>query len=194
VTGEPRDREFTHIDGRTVWSGRIVSVTEERFGYADGEEVVREVIRHPGAAGIVAHDDLHVWLVRQPREAIGDPDVLELPAGKLDVAGEPPLECARRELAEEIGKAADQWAPILTFATSLGVMDELVHLFHATGLRDAADVAADPSERIEVVAWPLDDLDGAIGATVDSKTLIGLMWLRERLRHRGTAPAAPVVA
>ena len=176
-------REFERIGGSTVWEGHIVHVDRDRFRYADGAEVEREIVRHPGAAAIVAHDDLHVWLVRQPRETIGDPDVLEIPAGKLDVPGEPALECARRELGEEIGKAADHWAPILDYVTSIGVMDEVVHLFHATGLRDAADVTPDPHERIEVVAWPLDDLDGAIAATVDAKTLIGLMWLRDQRRE-----------
>jgi ADP-ribose pyrophosphatase len=187
-------REFERIGGSTVWEGRIVRVDRDRFRYADGEEVEREIVRHPGAAGIVAHDDLHVWLVRQPRETVGDPDVLEIPAGKLDVPGEPALDCARRELGEEIGKAADHWAPILDYATSIGVMDEVVHLFHATGLRDAAGVTPDPHERIEVVAWPLDDLDGAIAATVDAKTLIGLMWLRDRLRELAAQPPADDVA
>ncbi len=73
-------------------------------------------------------------------------------------------------------------------------MDEVVHLFHATGLRDAAGVRQDPHERIEVVAWPLDDLDGALAATVDAKTLIGLMWLRERLRRLGAVPPDDDVA
>ena len=187
-------REFERIGGSTVWEGRIVRVDRDRFRYADGEEVEREIVRHPGAAGIVAHDDLHVWLVRQPRETVGDPDVLEIPAGKLDVPGEPPLDCARRELGEEIGKAADRWAPILDYVTSIGVMDEVVHLFHATALRDAADVTPDPHERIEVVAWPLDDLDGALAATVDAKTLIGLMWLRDRLRELASQPPADDVA
>lgn len=195
MNGEPQGREFERIDGETVWTGQIVHVDRERFRYPDGEVVEREIIRHPGAAGIVAHDDLHVWLVRQPRETVGDPDVLEIPAGKLDVPGEPPLECARRELAEEIGKDAGHWAPILQYVTSIGVMDEVVHLFHATGLHDAgADAAPDPGERIEVVAWPLDDLDGAIAATCDSKTIIGLQWLREHLRRHGSAPPPDEIA
>ena len=189
-----RGREFERIGGSTVWEGGIVRVDRDRFRYADGEEVEREIVRHPGAAGIVAHDDLHVWLVRQPRETVGDPDVLEIPAGKLDVAGEPPLACAQRELAEEIGKSADHWAPILDYVTSIGVMDEVVHLFHATVLGDASEVAPDPHERIEVVAWPLDDLDGALAATVDAKTLIGLMWLRERLSRLAATPIADDVA
>ena len=187
-------REFERIGGSTVWEGRIVRVDRDRFRYADGEEVEREIVRHPGAAGIVAHDDLHVWLVRQPRETVGDPDVLEIPAGKLDVPGEPPLDCARRELGEEIGKAADRWAPILDYVTSIGVMDEVVHLFHATGLRDASDATPDPHERIEVIAWPLDDLDGALAATIDAKTLIGLMWLREHVRRLAAEPPADDVA
>ena len=188
MTEGPQGREFERIGGETVWRGHIVHVDRERFRFADGEIVEREIVRHPGAAGIVAHDDLHVWLVRQPRETIGDPDVLEIPAGKLDVPGEPPLECARRELEEEIGKGAGHWAPILHYVTSIGVMDEVVHLFHATGLHDArGGNRPDPGERIEVVAWPLDDLDGAIAATVDAKTIIGLQWLRDHLRDHGSS-------
>ena len=72
----------------------------------DGSEYEREVVGHPGAVAIVAHDDERLYLVRQPREAVGEDDLLELPAGKLDVEGESPLECARRELAEEAGKCA----------------------------------------------------------------------------------------
>lgn len=187
MTGEQRGRGFERLGGETQWTGRIVRVVRDRFRYEDGEEVEREIVRHPGAVGIIAHDDLHVWLVRQPRETIGDADVLEIPAGKLDFPGESPLECARRELGEEIGKGASHWEPVFTYATSIGVSDELVHLFHATGLRES-EARPDPGERIEVVAWPLDDLEGAIGATVDSKTLIGLMWLRERLRRHGSSP------
>lgn len=189
---DPDERRFERIARERAWEGRIVHVTRDRYRYADGAEVEREVIHHPGAAAVVAHDDLHVWLVRQPREAVGDPDVLEIPAGKLDVPGEPALACAQRELAEEVGKAAERWEPIVSFATSLGVMDEIVHVFHATELRDAS-AEAEEHERIEVIAWPLDDLDRAIAATIDSKTLIGLMWLRERLR-RGRAEPGDSVA
>jgi ADP-ribose pyrophosphatase len=187
MTVEGRGRDFERLGGETAWEGAIVRVVRDRFRYEDGDVVEREIVRHPGAVGVVAHDDLHVWLVRQPRETIGDPDVLEIPAGKLDLPGESPLECARRELGEEIGKDAAHWEPVLSFATSIGVSDELVHLFHATGLRES-EGSPDPGERIEVVAWPLDDLEGALGATVDSKTLIGLMWLRERLRRHGSSP------
>jgi ADP-ribose pyrophosphatase len=92
-----------------------------------------------------------------------------------------------------VGKSAERWAPILAYATSLGVMDEIVHLFHATDLRDA-HALAEENERIEVVAWPLDDLDRAIEATIDSKTVIGLMWLREHLRREHLRPPGDDVA
>lgn len=176
----PSPRAFERVSRRTAFSGHIfdVEVTQLRY-LADGKPFEREIIRHPGAAAIVAHDDLHVWLVRQPRPAVGDPDSLELPAGLLDREGEPPLETARRELAEEIGKAAAHWEPLGAYFSSVGVFDEEVHLFLATGLSEAsADSGED--ERIELVPWPLADLDGAIAATRDAKTLIGLLELRAR--------------
>ena len=79
------DRDFESLGGREVFKGRILDVRVERFRFVeDDEEVEREIVRHPGAAAVVAVDDEHVWLVRQPREPIGEPDVLELPAGRLD--------------------------------------------------------------------------------------------------------------
>jgi len=171
------DRSFERTGGRVVHEGKILTLVIDRFRFADGAEVEREIIRHKGAAGIVAHDDTHLWLVRQPREAIGDPDFLEIPAGRLDHEGESPLEAAQRELAEEIGKAASRWEPITSYVSSAGMSDEVVHLFHATGLSDR-DAASDENERIEIVRWPLDDLDGALAATCDAKTIIGLQWLQ----------------
>jgi 8-oxo-dGTP pyrophosphatase MutT (NUDIX family) len=171
------DRRFERIGGRTVYEGKIVTLAIDRFRFADGDEVEREIVRHQGAAGIVAHDDTHLYLVRQPREALGDPDFLEIPAGRLDQEGESPLEAAHRELAEEIGKAADRWERITSYVSSAGMSDEVVHVFHATGLSDR-NAEADENERIEIVRWPLDDLDGAIAATRDAKSLIGLLWLK----------------
>jgi 8-oxo-dGTP pyrophosphatase MutT (NUDIX family) len=173
------DRRFERIGGRTVYEGKIVTLAIDRFRFADGDEVEREIVRHKGAAGIVVHDDTHLYLVRQPREALDDPDFLEIPAGRLDQEGESPLEAAQRELAEEIGKAAEEWEPVTTYVSSAGMSDELVHVFYATGLSDRK-AEADENERIEIVRWPLDDLDGAIAATRDAKTLIGLLWLKLR--------------
>ena len=173
---------FERIGSETVWQGRIAEVRAETWREEDGEEVEREVVGHPGAVGVVAYDDERVWLVRQPREAVGAPALLEVPAGKLDEEGESPEETAKRELAEEIGKAADEWNELVRFFTSPGFTDEEVVLFAATGLSDA-EAEADEDERIEIVPWPLERLDEAISQCRDSKSLIGLMWLRDRLRR-----------
>jgi 8-oxo-dGTP pyrophosphatase MutT (NUDIX family) len=174
------DRRFERIGGRTVYEGRIVTLAIDRFRFADGDEVEREIVRHQGAAGIVAHDDTHLYLVRQPREALGDPDFLEIPAGRLDQEGESPLEAAHRELAEEIGKAAEHWEHLHSFYTSAGFADEEIHLYLATGLHDAEAEPPDEDERIEIVPHPLADLEAAIAATRDAKTLVGLLELRAR--------------
>ncbi|HEV3033911.1 MAG TPA: NUDIX hydrolase [Solirubrobacteraceae bacterium] len=171
---------FQALGGETVYHGRLVDVRIERFRHADGEEVSREVVRHRGAVGIVAHDGEHVWLVRQPREAIGEPALLEIPAGRLDVDGEQPLQAAQRELAEEIGRGASSWEPIVTYYTGAGFTDEQVHLYAATELHPAhADSGEE--ERIEIVPWPLAELPAAIAECRDAKTLIGLLWLARSL-------------
>jgi len=162
-----------------VYEGKIVTLALETFRHADGEEVTREVVRHPGAVAVVPYDDEHVWLVRQPREVVGE-SLLEIPAGKLDVEGEEPLATARRELAEEIGKAADHWEHLHSFYTSAGFADEEIHLYLATGLHDAEAEPPDEDERIEIVPHPLADLEAAIAAACDAKTLIGLLELRAR--------------
>jgi 8-oxo-dGTP pyrophosphatase MutT (NUDIX family) len=169
---------FEALGGETKFSGRIVTVSVERYRHADGEVVTREKVAHPGAVGIIAIDDTHVWLVRQPREVIGAEASLEVPAGKLDVAGEAPLATAKRELAEEIGKQAAHWEEVKVFFTSPGFSDERVWLFLATGLSDAPPTETEENERIEIIAWPLDALDGAIEECEDSKSLIALLWLR----------------
>jgi ADP-ribose pyrophosphatase len=178
------DREFEPLGGRSVYKGRIIDVRVERFRFPDGEEVEREIVRHSGAAAVVPIDDEHVWLVRQPREPFNDPDSLEIPAGRLDVEGEPPLDAAKRELAEEIGKQAPQWDHLTTYRSSVGFTDEVVHVYLATGVRDAPDghAEADENERIEIVPWPLTDLDSLIEQVTDAKTLIGLLLLERRRR------------
>ncbi len=174
------DRRFEKIGEEVVYEGKIIDLVIGRFRYPDATEVEREIVRHQGAVGAVVHDETHLYLVRQPREAIGDPDFLEIPAGRLDKDGESPLEAMQRELAEEIGKAAGTWEKVAEFATSVGCLDEIVHVYHATDLSDR-DAEVDENERIEIVRWPLEDLDGAIAAVRDSKTLIGLQWLKLRL-------------
>ena len=177
--------EMERISSKTVYEGQIADVRIDEFRHDDGETAEREVVAHPGAIGIVVHDDRFVYLVRQPREAVGEPDLLEIPAGKLDVEGESPLECAKRELAEEIGKEAGEWRELKRFYSSPGFAEEEVTLFEATDLSDSG-TEPDPEERLEIVEWPVGDLEGAIAACSDSKSLVGLLMLA-RMRE-GSGP------
>ena len=174
--------EFELTAAEVEWEGAIVRVGTERFRYTDGAEVTRDKVWHPGAVGILALDDEHVWLTRQPREIVGAGDSLEIPAGKLDVPGEPPIETARRELAEEIGKQAEHWEELLAFYPSPGISDERLWLYVATGLADAPHADADEDERIEILPWPLERVDDAISQCEDGKSLIALLWLAARRR------------
>ncbi len=170
---------FEQTGSVTAYDGRQVKIFERTYRHEDGEEVQREVVGHPGAVAVVAHDEHDVWLVAQPREAVGLPDMLEIPAGKRDVDGEELLATAKRELAEEIGKGAEHWEPLLSFHASPGFSDEEVHLFLATRLYDEP-VEHDENERIDIVRHPLAALDELIDRTTDAKTLIGLYELRRR--------------
>src|SRR3954452_7319798 len=169
-----RSMSFERVGSEEVWSGRIASVRNDRFRHDDGEVVDREIVSHPGAVAVVAHDGDHLWLVKQPREPVDD-YLLELPAGKLDEEGEDALATAKRELAEEIGKAAKNWVHLTTFWASPGFSDEQIHVYLATDLYDQ-HAHTDEIERIEIVKVPLAELDDVIQANTDSKTLVGLLW------------------
>jgi len=169
------------IERDLVYDGKFSSVTVEEFRYDDGDTATREIVHHPGAVGMVAYDDEVVWMVRQPRAGGGGGSLLELPAGKLDKEGEPPLECAKRELFEEVGLEAESWEAVKSFWMTPGWADEEHHLFAATGLRHVGEEPTE-GERIEIVRWPLADLGGAIAECSDAKSIVGLLWLDQRLR------------
>jgi ADP-ribose pyrophosphatase len=168
---------FERIGSETIWQGQIATVRVDRYRYEDGEVADREVVAHPGAVAVVAHDGEQLYLVRQPREAVGEPDLLELPAGKLDADGESPLDTAKRELAEEIGKGARSWRHLTSFYTSPGFVEELCHVYLATDLFDES-AEAEENERIEIVRYPLTELDAVIQGCRDAKSLVGLLWFR----------------
>ena len=173
---------FERIGSETVHEGGFITLRTDTFRHEDGEEVERAVVDHPGAVGVVVLDGDRLWLVRQPREAVGEPDLLEIPAGKLDEHGESPLETAKRELAEEIGKRAEHWEELGSFYTSPGFASEEVFLYLATGISDVDErPAAAEDERIDVEVRPAADVDAIIAETKDSKTLIALLKLRDRL-------------
>jgi len=170
---------FERTASETVYEGKLATIRIDTFRHEDGEQVTREIAAHEGAVAVVAHDGTHLYLVRQPREAVGISDLLELPAGRLDVEGEEPLATAKRELAEEIGKAGAEWERLAVYYSSAGFTDEEVHVFLATGLSDASADSGE-TERIDVERRPLAELDALIDEVRDAKTLIGLLELRRR--------------
>ena len=128
---EPVDAEILESD--LVYSGRVWDVRSDTVRYGDGE-IVRQYVDHPGAAAIVAVDQQdRVLLIQQYRHPIRHRD-WEIPAGLLDIAGESPLETAKRELVEEADLTAADWEPLVSIFTTPGGNDEVVHLFLARGL------------------------------------------------------------
>jgi ADP-ribose pyrophosphatase len=153
---------------RTVYDGKLIDVTLERWG-----DYEREIVEHPGAVAIVAIDrDGMLTLVRQRREAVRT-DLLELPAGTLE-EGEAPLACARRELEEETGLTGGTWQAMTAFYTTPGFCRERMHLFFAEGL-ECGEPTPESDEELEVVRWARDEMATRIGEIEDAKTLAGLL-------------------
>jgi ADP-ribose pyrophosphatase len=168
---------FERIGGEEVWRGHVGAVRVDRFRHDDGEIVLRDVVEHPGAAVVLPFDGERIWLVRQPREVVGEESLLELPAGKLDAAGEEPLDLAKRELREEIGKSAKRWQFLTSFYASPGFTTEEIYAFLATDLFDDP-AETDEVERIEVISEPVDRIDELIRSCRDSKSLVALLWFK----------------
>ncbi|AKX94287.1 NUDIX domain-containing protein [Neomoorella thermoacetica] len=169
------DLTETRIASERIYEGRILNLRRDRVRLPDGHEASREVVEHPGAVAIIALDnDKNIYLVRQYRYPI-ERVTLEIPAGKLD-SGEEPLTCAQRELAEEVGLAAAEWKPLLTFYSTPGFSNEIMHLFLATGLRSHRE-KADDDEFLEIVRVPLAEAAAMAlrGAIQDAKSIAGIM-------------------
>jgi ADP-ribose pyrophosphatase len=172
---------FERIASEQVWQGHIGGVRVDTFRHDDGEEARREIVSHPGAVTVLPFDGERIWLVRQPREPVGEQSLLELPAGKLDVEGEELEQTARRELAEEIGMGARSWEHLVSFYNSPGILEEENHLFLAQDLYEERRDAGE-EERIEIVALPVEQIAATIPQLRDAKTLIGLLWFEQYLR------------
>ncbi|PVE90907.1 NUDIX hydrolase, partial [Microbacterium sp. TPD7012] len=165
ATGELRDEPFSPevLTSDLVYEGRVWDVRSDRVRYGDGE-MVRQYVAHTGAVAILALDDEgRVLLIQQYRHPIRHRD-WELPAGLLDVAGEEPLEAAKRELAEEADLVAAHWEPLVSSWTTPGGNDEMIHIFLATGISAAESAHDREDEEADIrVEWvPLSDAVDAV--------------------------------
>jgi len=161
------------VSSESIFDGEIIRLRISEYVRPSGLRVRREVLDHNGAVVIVPIEDEQVLMVRQPREAVCEL-MLELPAGKLDDAGEDPHEAAVRELAEEVGREAGHWTYLGGFYTAPAMLTEFIHLFLASELTPST-VPPIPEEEIEVVRVPLSHLPTVIPRVRDAKTMIGLM-------------------
>ena len=166
---------------RTAWEGKLLSVTIETWG---GHE--REIVEHPGAVVIVAVDaDDNVALVRQLREATRK-ELVELPAGTLE-PGEDPLVAAQRELAEETGLTGGEWREVTKFWTVPGFCRELMTLYFAEGV-EPGEARPEEDENLELVRWPVGEIEQRLGELEDAKSLAGLLLY---LRSQGQDKSSP---
>ena len=177
---------------RVAHSGVLSTVRVDEVAMPDGGTAEREVVEHDNAVGVVALDpDRRVVLLRHYRHAVGERQ-LEIPAGKLDVAGEAPIDAAHRELLEEVGLDAAFLTPLIHFYNSAGWSDEATTIYFTDDVRPGSpeDFTAEHEESdLEVVHLELDDALERIdsGEIRDAKTVIGVLLAARKLQDRSAA-------
>lgn len=170
------------VESRWIYRGQILDLKLDTVVLPNGKTAPREVVVHPGAVTVAALTDLgEVLLVRQFRYPVGEA-LWELPAGKLEKK-EDPLECAKRELAEETGFGAREWKHVSTFYTTPGFSDEIMYMYLAKGLyKEERD--ADDDEFLQVKAVLLSmALEMVLSGEIkDAKTITGILWADRLLK------------
>ena len=174
-----REQDLTLIEepvsSEEIYHGKVVHLFKDTVRLPNGKNATREVMRHIGAAAVVAlTENDEVILVRQYRHPFGT-TLLEIPAGKLD-PGEAPERCARRELQEETGFSTDQMISLGVYYPSVAILDEKIHLYLAKRLT-RSEAHLDDDEFLHVETMPLDELVGQIlaGKIPDGKTQVAIL-------------------
>jgi ADP-ribose pyrophosphatase len=188
---DPLLRDEAHgvevLQSDVAFAGVVWDIRRENFAYGEGT-LTREFMEHPGAVAVLAVDaDDRVLSIQQYRHPIQMRN-WELPAGLLDVDGEPPLEAAQRELAEEADLVAAEWQPLITMHTSPGGSDEVIQVFRATALSAAPEVFARDSEEADIVLrWvALDEaVDAVLAGRVHNGIFMAAVLAEHARRSRG---------
>ena len=178
--------EFKSLNNRLKFEGKITSIYESDFLAPNGEQITREITRHPGAVCVVPIVESEVVMIRQFRPAIGD-HLLEIPAGKRDIDGEPPYVTAHRELQEEVGLSTNNMVELAQFYNSPGFCDEYSYCYVALDCEYVNDDRQGLEEEymtIERVSISDTLALVASGKFVDAKTIIGLSLALQYLNER----------
>ena len=181
--------EEVFLSSKEVFNGKLINVEHWQVLLPNGNQALREIVRHRGAAAVVPLDDAgNVTLVRQHRIAVGR-FTWEIPAGKLDHAGEDMLSCARRELEEETGLNAESFRLLTVLDTTPGFCNEQIGIYLATGLSQHK-MHLDPDEFLHVRAFTLTEAIRMVmsGEIHDSKTIAGLLMAAQLTGRVAAAP------
>ena len=193
------DDSFAVRSSRHVFSGHAFDVRVDQVEMPDGRVAARDIIVHLGAVGVLALDpDDNVTIVRQYRPAVRQ-HLLELPAGLLDVAGEPGLETAKRELYEEAGLVAEDWQVLIDLYTSPGMSDESIRIYLARRLSAVPEAERFQAEHEEstmtVQSYPLDELvEMALAGSLTNGPAVAGVLAAHAARSRGWTGLRPVTA
>ncbi len=167
----------------TIYDGKIIKVCRDVAILENGNEAIREIVRHPGGVGVVAMDnDGYIYMVRQFRYPFYE-TTLEIPAGKLDKKGENTLDAGIRELREETGLIADNIEYLGEFYATPGFCDEKLSIYFARGLHQG-ETSPDDDEFLECEKYKLDELIDMInnGEIHDAKTVIGILMVKQKVK------------
>lgn len=167
-----------------IYSGRVVQLTVDTLEYSSGKKTIREVVEHPGGAVAVPFfPDGSLLLIQQYRHPLKG-NVIELPAGKLDL-NEDPLHCAQRELQEETGYESRQWTKLTAMLSTPGFCNEVLHIFLAENISLSAQGQAleEGEQTIQLLRLPMNTILQMIERReiVDGKTIVGIMMAQNKL-------------
>jgi 8-oxo-dGTP pyrophosphatase MutT (NUDIX family) len=171
----------TIVKSERVYTGKVWNIASEDFEY-NGHSLTREFVDHTGAVAVLAMDDAgRVLLIQQYRHPIRERE-WELPAGLLDIEGEDPLVAAQRELAEEVDLVASDWSELISFHTSPGGSNELLHVYLAKGLV-ATDTAYDRAEEEADIVTRWVELDDVVAAVLASRVRNSILAIAVLAAH-----------